>query len=302
MFRKSAWIFFLLLLHGFLGADSRAAGDGFLVPILSDAGVKIGDVRGTRAEIMPHGDVVQLQGVCVRLFDVSGKAQVVIGGTEAVLSLSRQEISGDEFVHVAGELFTALSTRWKIYGPGRRVVMGKDVRVFFETGIDPTDNGEWASDGRHTLITDASLEILFDSSGTVFNFNDRTEVLSGDFTMTCNSLKVWSLPGEISLVSGQPANNGKIQKIDAHGNVSAFLGERSFRANSCEIYPEEGVIIFSGNVRIEDKEDTAMGEKFLLRNGLCREMTDAANVELPTFAHPESAVGTASRAASQKSR
>lgn len=296
-----------MLLHGVLGtehrADSSVPGDGFFVPIFSDAGVKIGDVRGTtRAEIMPPGDVVQLQGVCVRLFDAAGKAQVVIGGTEAVLSLSQQEISGDEFAHVAGELFTALSTRWKIYGPGRRVVMGKDVRVFFETGIDPTGDGEWAPDARHTLITSASLEILFDSSGTVFSFNDRTEVLSGGFTMTCNSLNAWSLPGEVLLIPGQPANSGKIQKIDARGNVSVLLGERSFRANFCEIYPEEGVIIFSGNVRIEDKESIVTGEKFLLRNGLCREMTDAANVELPTFAHPESAAGTASRAASQKSR
>jgi hypothetical protein len=288
MFRKSAWGVLLLLLHGFLCAEHRTSSDvpadGFEIPIFSGAGVKIGDVRGTRAEAMSNGDVVRLRGVCVRFFDAAERAQMVIGGTEAILSLSRQEISGDEFAHVAGEFFTALSTRWKIYGPDRRVVMGGDVRVFFETGIDI--DGEYAPDGRHTLITGAALEILFDPGGTVFNFAGPTEVQSGDFTMTCNSLRVRSLRGEFGIVPGQSVERGKIQKIDADGNVSAFLGDRPFQANSCEIYPEENVVVFSGNVRIGGEEGTVTGEKFILRNGLCRAPADTAAVEFPTFKLP----------------
>ncbi|MDR2677791.1 MAG: hypothetical protein LBB26_04530 [Puniceicoccales bacterium] len=292
MFSKSAWGVFLLLLPGLgamgFGAAPEAPVDGFFVPIFSTAGVKIGDVRGSKTEPMAHGENTRLHGICVRFFDGAGRVQMVVGGTEALLNLSEQEISGNEFVHVAGELFTALSTRWKIYGPARRVVMDRDVRVFFEIGIDDTVEGECGpgSDGRYTLITSASLQILSNSDSTIFDFTGQTEVLSGDFAMTCDALSVQSLSDGFWIIPGRLAGNGKIQKIDAHGNISALWGDKSLQADSCEIYPEENVVILSGNVHIGNEKGSITGGKFILRSGLCQMITDTANMELPTFPLP----------------
>jgi lipopolysaccharide export system protein LptA len=288
MFRGNIWIIISLLLRGFWGVGHCsllcAPADGFFVPVFNDAGAKVWDVRGSHVETLPAGGVIRLQDLYMRLFDRSGRVRMVVGATEALLDLPRREISGDELIHAAGELFTALGTSWKIYDPDGRVAMNRDVRVFFEMGIDAATDVERSrgSNCCYTLITGASLQILSNSDGTLFNFDGPVEVLSGDFTLTCDSLHVRSLPEEFLVTPSRPVDRAKIQKVEANGNVSVFSKYRSFRANSCEIYPEENVVIFFGDVCIGDGKNTVTGEKFILRNGSCQAITNTSDVEFLT--------------------
>ncbi|MDR1456577.1 MAG: hypothetical protein LBI34_00735 [Puniceicoccales bacterium] len=263
-----------------------AEADGFFFPIFNEAGAKVWDIRSSMA--LPSGDVMRLQDVHMQLFDEDGKAQIFIGGTETFLNLSTQEINGEEFIHVAGELFTALSTRWKIFGSDKRMVMDRDIRVFFEGVFDAAINGECTqgSDGRYTLITSAFLQISYDSKGVFFYFNDRAEIQSGNLEMTCDSLRVLNFPEKSWAAPNRSAGDRIRQKIDAVGNVSGFWRNRSFSANACEIYPKENVIVFSGNVRIGNGENIITGEKFILRGGLRPVIAPADGMEFPTSVLP----------------
>jgi hypothetical protein len=275
------WIAFLLLGCELFGVPVRQARpcaplDDFFMPVFNGQGVKVWDVRGTDALISTVNDIVKLRNVYVQLAgeNVGAKPKMVLGSPEAFLDGHGQCIYGEEFVHIAGELFTVMGARWKFQRDDNQITLDREVRVFFEVDLARELEGDTGKsfDAGYTSVTGECLRICPSSMGIFFDFTGHVEVLSSDFALTCDHLTLQSVEEKPVFILSEPLGGTRIRNVKTDGNVFVSHGKQTFQADRGEIFPEEGILVLTGNVSIDDTVDIVTGEKFIIRDGKKRDL------------------------------
>lgn len=123
--------FFYLLCSVFLLGS--AFGDSlhqFAIPFFNPQGVKLYHISGKQADVFPGG--------CFRIRDVlittasPTTPNVSIMSDQADINLPKNEASGEGFIVVAHEQFSATGEQWELHGTQKQLTLNKNVQVFFE--------------------------------------------------------------------------------------------------------------------------------------------------------------------------
>jgi hypothetical protein len=160
-------------------------------------------------------------------------------------------------------LFTAVGGEWTFFGEDRSILLEKDVRAFFEIGHPTADEGDSLEE---SLTVDSHfLQISHSLDGFVLNFLQSVTVHTAELSLGCNSLTVEISFTEPFLLFGQTMDREAIRSIRAEGDVHLDQVDRSMEADVAEIFPEEGVIVLSGDVSIEDQKGVWQGDYIVFR-------------------------------------
>jgi lipopolysaccharide export system protein LptA len=117
------------------------------------------------------------------------------------------------------------------------------------------------------VIDSDLLQISQSQEEFLFNFSQNVEVKGVDFRLTCDHLKMHGEGGIAMVAMEQKISHHHLRSIRALGHVFLEQDDCFASANLMELFPEEGVIIFSGDAKLRDEKGTLCAEKFILRNG-----------------------------------
>jgi hypothetical protein len=198
---------------------------------------------------------------------------MILESPKAIIDLEQHCISGSEFIHIGGKMFTAMGVQWTFFGRDESIFLEKDVRVFFETNLgvamvtEDNDNFSSYDDNGFTVISGDALQISPNPDGHVFDFLQNVEIKTNDFRMNCDRLEVCSSGGSPMRVFDYQLGGECVARMKGTGNVCMQQSHRSFFADCVELFPREGVVLLSGCVNAVDNGDHMHAEKFILRRG-----------------------------------
>ncbi|MDR3316951.1 MAG: hypothetical protein LBS68_02715 [Puniceicoccales bacterium] len=220
----------------------------------------------------------------VRLFSGwgSGMPRIILESPSAEFNGDDNCLSGADFIHVVGNLFTAIGSRWTFFGEGRSIILEQEVQVFFEANIVRTfstaSNGEPRKGEDFTTITAHALQISDSSQGFLLNFSQEVTILANDFKLTCDALEVEALYVDQAIFLDHGTAGEVLRSLRAEGNVHVEEPVRAIHADVMEFFPEEGVLLLSGNVSIAEDGMTFYGQKIFIRRGDKHVLVDSSAV------------------------
>jgi hypothetical protein len=271
-------IFFLLpaLFGGRPDGPSSPMRDFFL-PFHGRDGEKVWDARGSDAEIYVDSRRILVRNLYVRLFDGHGEGtlKLVLESPFAEFDGAENRITGDDFIHVVGNLFTAIGGRWTFFGEDHSMILERDVQVFFETNVAQILSDDATKGGGFTCVTGDSLQITDCAHGFSLDFLQSVAVRADDFILTCDTLHVETLAVDPIVILEQRVGQESVRSIRAEGNVTVEGSGQVIHATVAELFPEEGVAILSGDVAVVDGDAPLKGRRVVLRHGESRVLVDA---------------------------
>jgi lipopolysaccharide export system protein LptA len=255
-------------------AEAAAPVNDFFLPYYDESGVKIWDARGSSIEIAQGDGALRIRNAYVQFYgrENAGKSLVAMESASALLQLHPQRhISGTEFVHVTGSYFAAMGTRWTFTATDQSIALEENVQVFFESNLHtPFSTGDKGAamdhGGAFTAISSEFLLISRCDDELIFDFLGTVEVRSDDFSMACDRLEIHSHSELYTLAMGKKIPGPCLRNMRAIGQVSIEQNGHRASADAVELFPNEGVLVLSGNATLCDENGSAVAEQLILRD------------------------------------
>lgn len=276
---RSAWIGLLLgigILHGENLPSNlvpQAPLQDFFLPSFNANGVKVWDARGEEALFSPDQREIRLRNIYIRLFDEKNDnaLKVVIESSEACIDTQKNDIDGQNFIHMAGHLFTGMADCWNFDAEKRFITLRDSVQVFFETDLGRTLAGMPAEMTKNneegfTAISSDILKIQDRDGSFCFNFSENVTVKGTNFEMECDQLEIKTSSEAPIVFLDQTISSEEIRNIHAIGHVHLVSGNREIKAQSVEFFPESALTILSGKVELKDENQSLHGQRIVLKN------------------------------------
>lgn len=120
--------------HGQMTPDAPIK--NFKLPMFSDAGVKLWDLRGAEAKYVSQ-DRVDLFTMNLKVFktDGSGILQIEIQSPQATVFVNQHIVTGDQTIRVHNDDFEISGRNYTWKGREQHVTIREDVRVVFKVQL-----------------------------------------------------------------------------------------------------------------------------------------------------------------------
>lgn len=120
--------------------------------------------------------------------------------------------------------------------------------------------------GQQTIITSQTLRLVEGIDFDNFYFQGDVEVLGEDFFVSCEHLHVVSR-AETPSTAGPKLQMGKIETMEASGNVYIRQEAKQAWSQEAEVLPDEEKMILRGKARLKDERGTVNGHRITLFKG-----------------------------------
>ncbi|MDR0678690.1 MAG: hypothetical protein LBF24_00330 [Puniceicoccales bacterium] len=247
----------------------------FFLPSLATGGGGSWDAVGSLPDSDPHGGVAQVRNLYIRVFGrgVDEGSLFSIESPVAQYDSASSQFVGTDFVHVRGNLFTALGNRWIFFGGERRLVLDSAVQAFLE--IDGgAESEDILTEGGRTVVGGQSLQIDVKEGAIFLRFRQDVSLRSGGFLLCSDELVVEIAREEPMRILDQEFAGEAIRSVRAAGAVRVEWPARSATADSAQIFPGEGVIFLSGNVNVLERESQIRCQGLLFRSDQCHTVAE----------------------------
>lgn len=117
-----------------------------------------------------------------------------------------------------------------------------------------------------TIITSQTLELIEGVDFDNFYFQGAVEVLGEGFFVSCEHLHVISR-AEKNDAAGTKLQIGKIETMDASGNVYIEQDDKKAWAQQAQVLPDEEKMILTKDARLKDERGTVAGHRITLFKG-----------------------------------
>jgi lipopolysaccharide export system protein LptA len=246
----------------------------FFLPVFGADGLRTWDASGSGAEVERTTGRLTVHDLRVRLFDPQDgtTVQLILESPEAEFSRDGNQVGGENFIHLVGNLFTVIGGRWTFFGSDHSVILERDVQVFFETNLaSALASGK---EGGFTVISADSLQVARSGDGFSLEFLQNVVTQSDDLLLTCDRMEVETVwEGPLAALEEKSAEEA-IRRIHARGHVHSEEANRHMEADGVELFPREGLAVLSGRVTIADGENVVRGRRIVLRRGELHLLTD----------------------------
>jgi lipopolysaccharide export system protein LptA len=250
----------------------------FFLPAFDANGTKVWDASGSGADVERATGRLTVHDLRVQLFDPQDgtTVQLILESPVAEFSRDGNQIGGENFIHLVGNLFTVIGGRWTFFGIDRSMILERDVQVFFETNLaSALASGE---EGGFTVITANSLQVVRTEDGFSLEFLQNVVTQADDLLLTCDRMDVetvWERP--LAQLEEQSAVE-TIRRIHAQGHVRFEEVQRHMEADGAELFPREGLAVLSGRVTVSDGENVVRGRRIILRDNKLHILTDGSGM------------------------
>lgn len=133
-----------------------------------------------------------------------------------------------------------------------------------------------------TVITSQSLRLIEGTDFDNFYFQGEVEVLGEGFFVSCDHLHVVSRAEKEDTTSTK-LQMGKIQTMDASGNVYIEQAEKKAWAQEAQVLPDEEKMILTKEARLKDERGTVEGHRITLFKGQKEAIVEGGAAQRPTL-------------------
>ncbi|MDR1435959.1 MAG: hypothetical protein LBI39_02005 [Puniceicoccales bacterium] len=269
----SASLFFFLALAPNLWADELNAakfGSGFFLPSYDAKGGLAWEARGSCAEMDKKTRLMILRNVSVQFFSnfIRQAKTIAFVSQFAKFDGESDSMSGEGFIHVSGDGFTAIGSHWTFRGRERAVQIDRDVQAFFEC-TENLNCSDHSDDCNFTATCGGRLHILDGEGMQNLHFTGPVRLWTQNYSLCCDKLSVKMAAQRSEEVCGQELPSEPFHRIHGSGHVAMDDPERHVEAGDVLIFVGNGgAIVFSGDVAVSKKDgEESSGQLALLRGG-----------------------------------
>ncbi|MDR0340565.1 MAG: hypothetical protein LBH53_03360 [Puniceicoccales bacterium] len=230
-------------------------------------GEKNWDATGNYSEPALQNRLPQLQNLYIRIFDRSAGEipLLVVESPVAQYDNTNNQFAGADFIHVRGNLFTAVGGQWTFSGDERCLVLDGAVQVFLEIDGDTSLENALAEGGR-TAIGCQHLQIIASDYFLTLHFSRDVSLRSSELSLDSDELVLEIAREEPMRILDQEFAGEAIRSLRAAGAVHVEWPTRSAMADGAQIFPGEGVIFLSGNVSVLEEKGQIQCQELLFRS------------------------------------
>lgn len=127
-------------------------------------------------------------------------------------------------------------------------------------GLSPLS---WAQE---TVITSQTLRLVEGVETDHFYFEGTVEVVSDSLFVSCQRLHVVS-KADTASPSGAKVQMGKVETMEASGDVYIRQEDKEAWAQEAEVFPDEEKLVLTHNARLKDERGVVEGHRITLFKG-----------------------------------
>jgi hypothetical protein len=248
----------------------------FFLPYRSPDGKGDWDASGSDPELLTQTHAMHLRNLSIRILDraMDKIPRLAIESPSAQYDSKKNQFAGMDFIHVKGDLFTAVGGQWTFFGGERHLLLEDAVQVFLETKWDLENP---PSEGSRTAIGGQNLQITVEEDVISLHFLGGVSLHSSGFTLDSDKLVVEIAREEPMRILGQNFTGETVRFMRAVGAVRINWPTHSIAADCAQIFPNDGAIFLSGNVVVLEGEDRIQCQgELLFRGGTCHVLAEGS--------------------------